>query len=125
MSKGWLIPSSDFAIQNSKLPYGVGDVIEEDENEDDVLVFGREPELGLEAEVGGAGFCRGGCFGACGHVAVFRVAGCQPGTTPARSSDWKFMACSLSETGTKGNPAIALLASLRGIDDAELEVFDR
>ena len=43
---------------------GVGDVFEEDEAEDDVLVFrrvhvvaelvGGEPELGLEAEVGGA-----------------------------------------------------------------------
>ena len=42
---------------------GVGDVFEEDEAEDDVLVFGRvhvgaqlvggEPELGFEAEVGG------------------------------------------------------------------------
>ena len=42
---------------------GVGDVFEEDEAEDDVLVFrrvhvvaqlvGGEPELGLEAEVGG------------------------------------------------------------------------
>ena len=42
---------------------GVGDVLEEDEAEDDVLVFGRvhvvaqlvsgEPELGFEADVGG------------------------------------------------------------------------
>jgi hypothetical protein len=45
---------------------GVGDVFEEDEAKDDVLVFrrvhvvpqliGREPELGLEAEVGGGVF---------------------------------------------------------------------
>ena len=47
---------------------GVGDVFEEDEAEDDVLVFrrvhvvaqlvGGEPELGLEAEVGGGVFDR-------------------------------------------------------------------
>ncbi len=49
---------------------GVGDVFEEDEAEDDVLVFrrvhvvaqlvGGEPELGLEAEVGGGVVLRGG-----------------------------------------------------------------
>ena len=54
---------------------GVGDVFEEDEAEDDVLVFrrvhvvaqlvGGEPELGLEADGGGAGIRAVG-FGA-GH----------------------------------------------------------
>ena len=49
---------------------GVGDVFEEDQAEDDVLVFrrvhvvaelvGGEPELGLEAEVGGGVVLRGG-----------------------------------------------------------------
>ena len=49
---------------------GVGDVLQEDEAEDDVLVFrgvhvvaelvGGEPELGLEAEVGGGVFRRSG-----------------------------------------------------------------
>jgi hypothetical protein len=47
---------------------GIGDVFEEDEAEDDVLVFrrvhvvaelvGGEPEFGLEAEVGGGVFRR-------------------------------------------------------------------
>jgi len=51
---------------------GVGDVFEEDEAEDDVLVFrrvhvvaqlvGGEPELGLEAEVGGGIVLFAGCF---------------------------------------------------------------
>ena len=54
---------------------GVGDVFEEDEAEDDVLVFrrvhvvaqlvGGEPELGLEAD-GGGGLGRRGGFSA-GH----------------------------------------------------------
>ena len=52
---------------------GVGDVFEEDEAEDDVLVFGRvhvgaeliggEPELLLEADLSGAGFGGGGAPG--------------------------------------------------------------
>ena len=52
---------------------GVGDVFEEDQAEDDVLVFGRvhvgaelvcrEPELLLEADLGGAGFGGGGATG--------------------------------------------------------------
>ena len=46
---------------------GIGDVFQEDQAQDDVLVFSRvhivaqliggEPELGLEAEVGGGVFC--------------------------------------------------------------------
>jgi len=55
---------------------GVGDVFEEDEAEDDVLVFrrvhvvaelvGGEPELGFEAEVGGGVF--GAVFGRAGMI---------------------------------------------------------
>ena len=65
MSKGPGIPDSDFGIRHSAFSSGVGDVFEEDEAEDDVLVFrrvhvvaqlvGREPELGLEADGGGGG----------------------------------------------------------------------
>ena len=51
---------------------GVGDVFEEDESEDDVLVFRRvhvvaelvgcEPEFGLKAEIGGGRIGFTGCF---------------------------------------------------------------
>jgi hypothetical protein len=67
----------------------VGDVFEENEAEDDVLVFrrvhvvaelvGGEPELGLEAEVGGGVFGSGLGFGGAGHErlsGIFRVNGC-------------------------------------------------
>jgi hypothetical protein len=59
---------------------GVGDVFQEDEAEDNVLVFrrvhvvaelvGGEPELGLEAD-GGGGVFGGGGFAFGGHAAIF------------------------------------------------------
>ena len=61
-----------FASEQRRVVFleGIGDVFEEDEAEDDVLVFGRvhvaaqlvggEPELGLEAEIGGRVVLRGG-----------------------------------------------------------------
>jgi hypothetical protein len=58
---------------------GIGDVFEEDEAKDDMLVLGRvhvaaelvrgEPELGFEAEVGGGVVLRGGA--GAGHLRAF------------------------------------------------------
>ena len=83
LSGHFFILHSYFCLSSVVFLEGVGDVFEEDEAEDDVLVFrrvhvvtelvGGEPELGLEAEVGG-GVGLGGCFGFGGHL-VERV-GC-------------------------------------------------
>ena len=66
---------------------GVGDVFEEDEAEDDVLVFrrvhvvaelvGGEPELGLKADVGGVVFFGGTSSGHAIEAVLYRTRGIQ------------------------------------------------
>ena len=115
MSKGAGIPSSDFGIRHSAFPSGVGDVFEEDEAEDDVLVLprfarptgslrlaisaslrfrrvhvvaqlvGGEPELGLEAEVGGGVFAGWSGGFLAGHACYSDL-----GTTAKRALDHHF-----------------------------------
>jgi len=93
---------------------GVGDVFEEDEAEDDVLVFrrvhvvaqlvGGEPERGLEADGGGGLGGGSGRFSA-GHEGsqvCWRALTYRPGTNPQRKVPAVMRRIGSSETGENG-----------------------